>query len=97
LKDFERRFGGIKNLDKIPDAVFILSMKKDFITVKEARDKGAMVIGVADSDFNPELADYFIPANDDSVASIKYVLDKIKTVILEAKKKAPKVIEDKVK
>ena len=92
LKIFERRFGGIKNLDRIPDAVFILSMKKDMITVKEARDKGVTIVGVADADFNPALADHFIPANDDSISSIKYVLDKIKKVILDAKKKAPKVI-----
>ena len=98
LKIFERRFGGIKNLDKIPDAVFIFSMKKDMITVKEARDKGVTIIGVSDADFNPKLADYFIPANDDSVSSIKYVLEKIKKVVLEAKKKAPKIItEDKTK
>jgi len=94
LKTFERRFGGIKDLIKIPDAVFIFSMKKDFITVKESRDKGVTVIGVSDADFNPALADYFIPANDDSVDSIKYVLEKIKKVILEAKKKAPKIIAE---
>ena len=94
LKIFERRFGGIKNLDKIPDAVFIFSMKKDIITVKEARDKGVTIIGVADADFNPALADYFIPANDDSIASIKYVLEKIKKVILEAKKKPPRIITE---
>ena len=94
LKIFERRFGGLKDLDKIPEAVFILSMKKDFIAVKEARDKDVTIMGVSDADFNPALADYFIPANDDSVASIKYVLDKIKKVILDAKKKAPKVITE---
>ena len=92
LKIFERRFGGIKSLDRIPDAVLILSMKKDMITVKESRDKGVTIIGVADADFNPALADHFIPANDDSIASIKYVLEKIKKVILDAKKKAPKII-----
>ena len=92
LKIFERRFGGIKNLDRIPDAVLILSMKKDMITVKESRDKGVTIIGVADADVNPALANYFVPANDDSIASIKYVLEKIKKVILDAKKKAPKII-----
>jgi len=92
LKIFERRFGGIKSLDKIPDAVFIFSMKKDMITVKEARDKGITIIGVADADVDPVLADHFIPANDDSIASVKYILGKIKKVILDAKKKAPKVI-----
>ena len=92
LKIFERRFGGIKSLDKIPEAVFIFSMKKDMITVKESRDKEVTIIGVADADFNPALADYFIPANDDSITSIKYVLEKVKKVILDAKKKAPKII-----
>ena len=94
LKGFRRRFGGIKDLEKIPAAVFIFSMKKDFIAVKEARDKGVTIIGVSDADFNPELADCFIPANDDSVASIKYILEKVKKVVLDAKKKAPKVITE---
>jgi len=98
LKIFERRFGGIKSLDKIPEAVFIFSMKKDMITVKESRDKEVTIIGVADADFNPALADYFIPANDDSITSIKYVLEKVKKVILDAKKKAPKIkVETKSK
>ena len=95
LKGFERRFGGIKDLEKVPDAIFIFSMKKDIIAVKEARDKGVTIIGVSDADFDPELADYFIPANDDSVDSIKYILEKIKKVVLEAKKKAPKIITEK--
>ena len=94
LKIFERRFGGMKGLDKIPEAVFIFSMKKDMITVKESRDKGVTIIGVADADFNPALADHFIPANDDSVSSIKYVLEKVKKVVLDAKKKAPKIITE---
>ena len=98
LKGFKRRFGGIKGLEKIPAAIFIFSMKKDFIAVKEARDKGVTIIGISDADFDPELADYFIPANDDSVASIKYIMGKIKKVVLDSKKKAPKIIiESKTK
>ena len=98
LKGFKRRFGGIKDLEKIPAAVFIFSLKKDFIAVKEARDKGVTIIGISDADFDPELADYFVPANDDSVSSIKYIVEKVKKVVLEAKKKAPKiVIESKTK
>ncbi len=91
LKGFERRFGGIKDLEKTPDAVFVLSMKKNDITVEESRDKGVTVIGVSDADFDPELADYPIPANDDSRTAVKYLLDKFKEVILKAKKKAPKI------
>lgn len=97
LKDFEKRFGGIKDLEKVPEAVLILSMKKDFITVKEAKDKEVTVIGVCDADFDPTDADYPIPASDDSIASVKYILDKFKKVILEAKKKAPKKIKSNKK
>ncbi len=97
LKDFERRFGGIKDLKDLPDAILVLSMKKDSITIKEARKKDVAVVGVSDADFDPELADYPIPANDDSIDSVKYILEKFKKVILEAKKKAPKKVIKKEK
>jgi small subunit ribosomal protein S2 len=91
LKGFERRFGGIKDLKKLPDGILLLSMKKNFIATKEAREQGVTVIGVCDADYDPTEADYPIPANDNSVDSVKYILDKFKNVILEAQKKAPKV------
>ena len=85
LKKLEKKFGGIKNLEKLPEAVFVLDMKKDYLAVKEARTKGIKVIGICDTNADPTQADYPIPANDDALASIKYILEKVKEVVLKAK------------
>jgi len=87
LKDLEIKFGGIKNLEKLPDAIFVLDMEKDLLAVKEARKKGIKVIGISDTNCDPTLADYPIPASDDAVSSVQYILEKVKEVILKAKPK----------
>jgi len=87
LRVLEEKFGGIKNLSKLPDAIFVLDMKENALAVKEAREKGIKVIGIAHTNVDPNLADYPIPANDDAISSVKYILDKVKEVILKA---APK-------
>jgi len=81
LQVLERKIGGIRNLTKLPDAILVLDMKKDLLAVKEARMKGVKIIGIADTNVDPELADYPIPANDDAISSVKYILNKIKEVI----------------
>jgi small subunit ribosomal protein S2 len=88
LKGFERKFGGIKDMEKLPDAIFVLSMEKDNIVIKEAKDKNVKIIAVSDTNTDPTSVDYFIPANDDSLSSIRYILEKAKEVILKAKAKA---------
>lgn len=85
LNDLGIRFLGIKNLQKLPDAIFVLDMKKDILAVKEAKMKGVKVIAVAHTNVDPTLADYPIPANDDSVSSIKYILEKTKEAVLKAR------------
>jgi len=88
LRDLEVKFGGIKNLEKLPDAVLILDIKKDNLALKEARMKGIKVIAISHTNTDPSLVDYPIPANDDSISSVKYILDKVKEVILSVKCKA---------
>lgn len=87
IKDMEIKFGGIKNLEKLPQAILVLDMKKDEIAIREAENKGVKIVGISDSNINPDLADYPIPANDDAVSSIKYLLDKIAEVIKDAQEK----------
>lgn len=87
LGKLEIKFGGIKNLEKLPDTIFILDMKKDYLAVKEAREMGVKIIGISDTNTDPTLADFPIPANDDAISSVKYILDKVKEVILKAKPK----------
>ena len=87
LQDLEMKFGGIKNLQKLPDAIFVCDMKKDKLAVHEARMKGIKIIGISDTNIDPSQADFFIPANDDAVSSVKYILDKVKETILRVKPK----------
>lgn len=88
LRGFERKFGGIRDMEKLPDAVFVLSIEKDNLVIKEAREKNVKVIAVSDSNTDPTVADYPIPANDDALSSTRYILDKAKEVILKAKSEA---------
>lgn len=85
LSDLQVKFGGIKNLNVLPDAILVLDMKKDIAAIKEARIKGVKIVAVAHTNVDPTLVDYPIPANDDAIPSIKYILDKIKEVILKNK------------
>ena len=87
LKNLENKFGGIKNMAQLPDAIFVLDMKKDNLAIKEARGKGVTIIGIADTNVDPTLADYPIPANDDAISSVKYILEKVKEVIISQKSK----------
>ncbi|MCX6760870.1 MAG: 30S ribosomal protein S2 [Candidatus Nealsonbacteria bacterium] len=87
IKGLQMRFGGIKSLTRVPDAIFISDMKKEILAIREAKAKGVKVIGIADTNVDPNLADYPIPANDDAITSLRYILEKVKEAILNAKPK----------
>lgn len=81
------KFGGIKEMEKLPDALFVLDMCEDELAIKEAKMKGIKIIAIADTNVDPTKVDYPIPANDDAITSVKYILEKFKSVILENKPK----------
>lgn len=87
LRDLEIKFGGIKNFQSLPDAIFVLDIRKDEIAIREARIKGMKIIGIAHTNVDPTLVDFPIPANDDAISSVRYILEKVKEVILKAKQK----------
>ncbi len=83
VKELERlrlKFGGVKDMEQLPAAVFIVDIEKDELALKEARQCGIKIIAMADTNVNPELIDYPIPGNDDAYTSIEYVLYKIEEV-----------------
>ncbi len=86
-QNLKTKFEGIKTLSRVPDAMFVLDIRKDDLAVKEARMKGIKVIAVCDTNTDPSLVDYPIPANDDAISSVKYILEKVKEAILKAKAK----------
>jgi small subunit ribosomal protein S2 len=78
MKNLEMHFGGMKNLVKLPDAVFICDLDKNQLVLREAKNKGIAVVAIVDTNIDPTLVDYVVPANDDAQSSIRYILGKIK-------------------
>ena len=83
ISDLKIKFGGLRDLKELPTAIFVCDMKNDELAVKEARDKGIKIIAIADTNVDPNLVDYPIPANDDAISSVKYIIEKVKEVILK--------------
>ena len=81
LQKLERRFGGIKNMVKLPDALLIIDTHKEKLAVKEARMKNIPIIGVCDTNADPTIIDYPIPMNDDSISSLRLILGTIAKVL----------------
>lgn len=80
----EKNLGGIKDMDRIPDAIFIVDPKKERICVQEAHSLGITLIGIADTNCDPEELDYVIPGNDDAIRAVKLIVSKMADAIIEA-------------
>ncbi len=80
------RVGGLTSLKKLPDALFVWDIREESTAVKEAIKRNIPVIAVCDTNVNPELVNYPIPANDDSTKTIKLLLKSIKDSMLKVKK-----------
>lgn len=77
VKKLDQKFGGLRALKKLPDAVFVTDINQDKIAVMEAGIKGIPIIAIADTNTDPTLVTYPIPANDDALSSIKLIIGKI--------------------
>jgi len=97
LARLQLKFGGIKTLTQLPDAIFVTDIIKDNLAIKEAKAKGIKVVAISDTNSDPAMADYPIPANDDAISSVKYILDKVKEVILKARLPKEAKVEKKTK
>ncbi|MCD6500456.1 30S ribosomal protein S2 [bacterium] len=90
LADLKEKFGGIKEMEKIPDVVFICDINKDKLALREANMKGIKVVAIVDTNADPTQVDYPIPANDDAISSVKYILEKVAEAIKKCKVKSEK-------
>ncbi len=81
----EKNLGGIKDMKKIPDAIFVVDPKKEHICVQEAHSLGITLIGIADTNCDPEELDYVIPGNDDAIRAVKLIVSKMADAVIEAK------------
>lgn len=104
----DRSLGGIKKMGGLPDAIFVVDVGNERIAIDEAKKLGIPVIGIVDSNSNPDDIDYMVPGNDDSLRSIRLYCKNLADVIIDAranlkdiepkeqpKKKEAKKVEDK--
>lgn len=95
----ERFFGGITNLKSTPELLIVVDIKKEMTAIKEAGRKNVPVIGIVDTNSDPNLVDFPVPMNDDATKALHLVLDYMKQAILEGQGKSVKekavVVEEK--
>ncbi len=80
----EKNLGGIKDMKNIPDAIFVVDPKKERICIQEAHVLGIPLIGIADTNCDPEELDYVIPGNDDAIRAVKLIVAKMADAVIEA-------------
>ncbi len=85
MEKLERNLGGIKEMKELPGALFVVDPKKERIAVLEAKKLGIPVIGLVDTNCNPEEVDYAIPGNDDAIRAVKLIADVIANAVIEGK------------
>lgn len=85
IEKLESALGGVSSLDSLPDAVFVVDTLRDRIAVNEANKMKIPVIGIVDTNSDPDGVNYAIPGNDDAVKSLTYLIQKVKYGILEGK------------
>ena len=85
MEKLEKNLGGIKDMEEIPGVIFLVDPKKEHIAVLEAKKLGIPVIGLVDTNCNPEEVDYAIPGNDDAIRAVKLITDVMANAIIEGK------------
>ena len=84
LEKLQKHLGGIKEMKRLPDAIFIVDPKKERICVQEAHALGIELIGIADTNCDPDELDYVIPGNDDAIRAVKLIVSKMADAVIEA-------------
>ena len=97
MTKLEKDIGGISGMTKLPEAIFITSVRDEKTAVRESIRKDVPIIGVCDSNANPEGINHIIPANDDAVKSIEFVVKYITFAIEEGKKDYAEMVKNKPK
>jgi len=81
-----RNLGGIKDMEELPGAIFIVDPKREEIAVREARKVGIPIVAIVDTNCDPDLIDYVIPGNDDAIRAVRLFSSKIADAVLEGKR-----------
>jgi small subunit ribosomal protein S2 len=87
----ERSLGGIKDMGRLPDAIFVVDIGHENIAILEAKKLGIPVVAVVDTNYDPSLVDYAIPGNDDAIRAVQLYTSAVADAVLEGKAAAPQV------
>ena len=85
IEKLEKFLGGIKDMDKIPGALFIVDPRKEKIAVSEARKLGIPIVAIVDTNCDPDDVDYVIPGNDDAIRAVKLIASTMANAIIEGR------------
>lgn len=85
MEKLEKNLGGIKEMDKLPGVIFLVDPKKERIAILEAKKLNIPVVGLVDTNCNPEEVDYAIPGNDDAIRAVKLIADVMANAVIEGK------------
>ena len=85
MEKLEKNLGGIKDMKEMPGVMFVVDPKKERIAVLEAKKLGIPVVGLVDTNCNPEEVDYAIPGNDDAIRAVKLIADVMANAVIEGK------------
>jgi len=88
IDKLETALGGVQNMKSKPDVVFVVDVVRDNIVVKEARKLGVPVVGIVDTNADPDEVDFPIPANDDALMSLTFLMDQVKSAAKGSRKAA---------
>ncbi|MBZ4669638.1 MAG: rpsB, partial [Defluviitaleaceae bacterium] len=77
--------GGIKEMTKLPDLIFVVDPRKERIAIQEAHILGIPIIAIVDTNCDPEEVDYVIPGNDDAIRAVKLIVGKMADAVIEVK------------
>ena len=85
IEKLEKFLGGIKNMTKLPGALFVVDPRKEKIAVSEAKKLGIPVVAIVDTNCDPDDIDYVIPGNDDAIRAVKLISSVIANAVLEGR------------
>ena len=93
MQDLEKAYGGIKDMERLPSAVFVVDTRKERIAVLEAKKLGIPVVAIVDTNCDPDDADYIIPGNDDAIRAIKLIAGALADAVIAAHGGVEEVVE----
>ncbi|MBR6171623.1 MAG: 30S ribosomal protein S2 [Eubacterium sp.] len=84
MEKLQKNIGGVKEMKRLPDMIFVVDPRKEHICIQEARTLGIPIVGIADTNCDPEELDYVIPGNDDAIRAVKLIVSKLADAVIEA-------------